>query len=233
MYLKHIQMRKYLTIIEIKRILGVLMFLGIFMSSNLLSAQNNMQTQKAQYDIIVPYGTSFTYDLEIDNIQWRIETSAGNQIKNGSGAVKNYVFENPGDYVLKLKETNPDPESESSIQNELEIKASSMGMLFDFSTINFSRNISGGQASGIILSVDAIYSSYDNTTAVYSHGLTTAGVDTFITGKLKNGPVELQEGINTLKFELEGQASVGNYIMFDFVDINGEVQAYGLTEIIK
>jgi len=43
----------------------------------------------------------------------------------------------------------------------------------------------------------------------------------------------LQNGINTLEFNLEGQATKNTYIMFDFVDINGNVQSYGFTNKIQ
>jgi hypothetical protein len=67
----------------------------------------------------------------------------------------------------------------------------------------------------------------------YTQGFNTAGVRTSVVGKLKNGQKRLQNGINTLEFNLEGQATKNTYIMFDFVDINGNVQSYGFTNKIQ
>ena len=78
-----------------------------------------------------------------------------------------------------------------------------------------------------------MYSSFDNKTSKYNGSFKTFGVGSTITGKLKNGEATLKQGTNTLEFVLDGQATKGNNIQLNFVDVNGLVQPYGLTQIIQ
>jgi len=84
-----------------------------------------------------------------------------------------------------------------------------------------------------LVTVNVDFDSYDKQVASYNRDFLTAGVGTTITGKLKNGEITLKPGKNTLEFVLDGIATTGNYIMIDFIDINGVVQSYGLTQKIQ
>lgn len=228
-------MRKYLYKIEFKKILGILMFTVVFINSSVVYSQSTIQSEKAAtYDILVPYNVPFNFKLE-SNATWELKNAEGQLIHSGKGSLENNVFSIPGDYVLHIQ-TVFDPNLCDSDQSpkKINIKASAMKMVFDFESVTFSKKIVGGQATdGITVRVNVDYSSLENNSAIYTYGFVTAGVDTTVVGKLKNGQVTLQQGMNTLEFELEGQATAGNYIMFDFVDVNGEVQSYGLTQKIE
>ncbi|MHC5353669.1 hypothetical protein ACYSNX_05700 [Myroides sp. LJL115] len=223
-------MRKYINKVNPKKITATLVFAGSLLSTNVFWAQNKTHEQ---YDVLIPYNTAFDYNLD-NNTSWRIKNSKGENFQSGTGNIKDISFTTTGDYVLSIQgDSNSDSCNIGQSTKELKLKVSPMKMDFDFSSIRFSREISGGQADGIILSVDAVFSSQEEDKQMYTNGFVTAGANTSIKGELQNGQVVLQQGVNTLNFILKGKASVGNYIMIDFVDINGEVQSFGLTEKIR
>lgn len=220
-------MKKYNT--KIKKLAGLLALTALFLNSNHTFGQHSAH---AAQDVLVSYNTAFSYPLE-NNTSWELRTATG-KVESGKGSLENYVFKEPGTYVLQIHAVHNPDACESNTPEKLNIKVSARKMEFDFSTVTFSENLKGGQAAtGITVTVQAEYRSFDKTPIAYTKGFKTAGVDTTVTGKLKNGEVTLQQGVNTLVFDLEGQASTGNYIMLDFVDINGKVQSYGLTQIIE
>lgn len=221
-------MKKYIS--KIKRLSGLLAFTVVFLNSTPTFAQHNAPIEQ---NVLVPYNTAFSYDLA-NSTSWELTTSTGQVLKNGTGSIENEVFNEPGNYVLQIHAIHNPNSCDDSTPEKLNIKATAMKMEFDFSTVKFSKNIKGGQSvKGIVVSINAMYSSYENSVVTYTNGFKTAGVGTSIFGKLKNGQLTLQQGVNTLEFVLDGQATTGNYIMFDFVDINGDVQSYGLTQIIQ
>ncbi len=214
----------------IKKISGCLMFIALFLNVSLTFGQSLSSNEQ---HILMSYSMPFSYILE-DATSWELKTSAGESIKRGVGSLENEVFNEPGDYIIQLHHVhNANSCDHGSLPEQLFIKVSTMKMEFDFSTVKLSRNIIGGSNNGVTLRVNARYSSYDNKESTYNEGFITAGIGTSIIGKLKDGSIVLQQGVNTLEFVLEGQATSGNYIMFDFVDINGEVQSYGLTQIVQ
>lgn len=221
-------MKKYIS--KIKKLPTFLVLAVILLNSSLNYAQH---IDIEGRDVLVPYNTAFSYDLA-SSTSWELKTSIGQVLKSGKGSLENEMFEEPGNYVLQIHTLNNPNSCDDSTPEKLNIKVSTMNMSFDFSSVKFSKKIKGGQPTvGIVVSVNAVYSSYENSTATYTKGFKTAGVGTSIVGTLRNGQVALQQGVNTLEFVLEGQATTGNYIMLDFIDVNGDVQSYGLTQIIE
>lgn len=201
------------------------------------SFQNVNDDQKTT----LSYGESLR-DLgtEVSNqVTWSITNMDGNKVvASGSGdALTKYVFKTPGMYQVDINENlvhDPNTCNHNHFPEKMFIKVSPLKMEFDFSTIKLSRDIVGGQpTNGTTLSVDVRFSSYDNSTAVYDKAFRTAGVRTSVAGKLKNGVTTLREGVNTLEFQLEGQATKDTYIMIDFIDINDVLQSYSLTNKIQ
>lgn len=158
-----------------------------------------------------------------------VATGAGNSLAK-------YVFDTPGAYLIDINENlihNPNGCEHSHSPEKILVKVSPLKMEFDFSSVELSRTIIGGQETkGTSLTVNVNYSSYDNSTAIYDKSFTTAGIKTSIIGKLKSGQINLQDGMNILEFELNGQASKNTYIMIDFIDINGVLQSYSFTNKI-
>lgn len=173
-----------------------------------------------------------------DKTSWTISTLDENKVvSSGMGnSLASYVFNIPGAYLVDINENlihDANGCDHSHSPEKIFVKVSPLKMEFDFSSVKLSRNIIGGQdTKGTSLVVNVNYSSYDKSIAVYDKTFTTAGIQTSIIGKLKTGEMNLQEGINTLEFELSGQASKNTYIMIDFVDINGVLQSYSLTNKI-
>ncbi len=218
-------------------------FLLIFFScfSFASYAQGDLLLNTDEQKIILSYGKSL-HDLgdEISaQVMWIITDIDRNEvIASGSGdALTKYVFEKPGMYQVDINENlihDQNSCNHKHFPEKMLVEVSPLKMDFDFKSVKVSRNIIGGQSvNDTMLSVDVRFSSYDNSDAVYKQGFNTAGVGTSVAGKLKNGEAKLRQGKNTLEFKLEGQATKGTYIMFDFVDINGQVQTYGFTNKIQ
>lgn len=218
-------------------------FLLIFFScfSFASYAQGDLLLNTDEQKIILSYGKSL-HDLgdEISaQVMWIITDMDKNEvIASGSGDdLAKYVFKKPGMYQVDINENiihDSNSCNHKHFPEKMLVEVSPLKMDFDFKSVKLSRNIIGGQSvNGTILSVDVRFSSYDNSDSFYTQGFNTAGVRTSVVGKLKNGQKRLQNGINTLEFNLEGQATKNTYIMFDFVDINGNVQSYGFTNKIQ
>lgn len=210
------------------------MLLMLIFSETSLFAQHNENTNnKREESIITTYSSPFSYTLD-SSTDWEIKNNSGELLSSGSNNIAE-VFSKPGDYTLYIHEKHIHDTTSSCdhahYPSKVNITVSPSKMLFDFSSIKFSKNIKDSQSQeGVVLTVNAIYNSYNNKTAVYNHGFTTAGVGTSLKGKLKGGKVVLKEGVNKLEFLLEGFTTKGNNIMIDFKDINGQVQSYTLTE---
>lgn len=206
--------------------------------SGLIMAQEHHGTNEEEGEgiMVTAYKTPFSYDLE-STVKWELRGRSSKVITQGTGALKDIVLPEPGMYMLSIKEAKTHASTSCDHMHypeKINVSVSPMKMIFDFSTVRFSRNITGETTTeGIILSVDADYASYDNKPAVYSQNFTTAGIGTTVSGKLKNGEIVLKPGNNTLEFVLDGKTSKGNYLMFDFVDVNGQVQTYDLTQKIQ
>ena len=169
---------------------------------------------------------------------WIISSLKENKVAaTGMGnSLASYVFDTPGAYLIDINENlihEPNSCEHSHFPEKIFVNVSPLKMEFDFSSVKLSRTIIGGQdTKGTSLVVNVNYSSYDKNTAVYDKNFSTAGIETSIIGKLKSGKINLQEGMNTLEFELNGQASKNTYIMIDFIDINGVLQSYSFTNKI-
>ncbi|MCD1116708.1 hypothetical protein [Chryseobacterium turcicum] len=208
--------------------------LMLLLSVSTVFAQHSENTNnKREESVILSYGIPFSYSLDTYT-GWDIKNNAGGVLSSGYGNI-NEVFSKPGNYVLYIQEKHND-DSKSSCDHDqypskVTIRVSPSKMVFDFSSLEFSKKIVGGQSTeGIIVTVNAMYSSYDNTSAVYDYGFTTAGVGTSLLGRLNNGKVLLKNGVNKLEFSLEGLTTKGNNIMIEFKDINDQVQPYTLIE---
>lgn len=201
-----------------------------------ISAQSHAIDSKEQEAVIVSYNTPFSYLLD-DSAEWQIKNNNGEILKTGSGNISNIQFSVPGKYHLFINEKHNHIVGgceHNQYPSQIDIMVSPDKITFDFTTIKFSKNIMDGQSlNDVLMTVDAVYSSYQNKTFVYTDTLKTAGVGTSIIGKLKNGKAVLKPGLNKLEFLLNGTSSKGNNIMLDFRDTNGQVHSYTLTLKIK
>ena len=200
--------------------------LMMLFSGNLLTAQIGHSHELWEAEAKISYLTPFSYTMT-DKISWDLKNEQNDVIRSGNGNLSDYTFDKPGKYTLNIKKS---ASVDSNLPDKLNITVSPMKMVFDMSSVIISPTIIGGRSTnGTTLTVNVDFKSYDGKSAVYNQGFISSGIDTQITGKLKNSPVTINQGKNLLVFELQGQASSGNYISFHFKDINDEIQSYDLT----
>lgn len=232
-------MKKYISYTESfrpQRLFVVLLMLlgGIPLFAQRISGPAMLIQQSSQWEEnqVIAFSSPFSYTLP-ENIKWELKDENESLILSSKGDISGHVFSKPGMYTLHIyEERDHDTNSceHAHFPERVKIEVKPVKLDFDLSTIRFSKDISGGKpASGIIISVKVNFSSYDNSTAVYNQGLTSFGVGSTVTGKLKNGEAILKPGVNTIEFVLDGQAEAGNNIQLNFMDFNGEVQPYTLT----
>lgn len=188
--------------------------------------------------VVLAFGKTFNYDFT-NNTTWNLsEVTSGGLLKSGKGPIRNLLFETPGVYQLHvLEEVNHDPETCNHPQypENITITVSPFRLDFDFSTLRFSNEIVGGQSvEGTTLSVDVFFEAIENDSVAYEvASLKSSGVRTSIIGEPLHKQVVLKPGVNTLVYGLSGQAHSNTYIMFDFVDINGQPQVYNYSQKIR
>ena len=225
---KHIMRNKisFISSFKLQFALAVLMML---FSGNLLTAQIGHSHELWEAEAKTSYLTPFSYTMT-DKISWDLKNEQNDVIRSGNGNLSDYTFDKPGKYTLDIKKS---ASVDSNIPDKLNITVSPMKMVFDMSSVIISPSIIGGRSTnGTTLTVDVDFISYGGKSAVYNQGFTSSGIDTDITGKLKDSPVTMNQGKSVLVFELQGKASSGNYISFHFKDINDEIQSYDLTSQI-
>lgn len=219
----------------LKKILSILCF-AMFFSDSLAENFPGVYEEKKHIafgDRIEDFGGEISAQ-----VTWTVfYTNENKQIASGRGAsLTQVVYEKPGVYLVEINENiayDPNGCAHNHLPGKILLEVSPLKMVFDFKTVKLSKNITGNQAAnGTTLTVNAMFASNDNSTAVYTQNFKTAGVKTSVAGKLKNGQATLQQGTNTLEFQLEGQATKGTYIMIDFIDINGVTQSYSLANKI-
>lgn len=226
-------MKKYISYL----VAGKLQLLMMLFAGNLVFAQYSEAKENDRIqEFIISYNTPFSYSLNND-VRWKLSNDKGELLKQDTGNFENHVFDIPGNYTLSITEKHNHTVGScdhAHYPSKLKIAVRSAKMVFDLSTVKFSKNIIGGQsAKGIKVNVNVDYSSTDNRTMVYEDGFTTSGVGTSIIGNLKNNKIILKPGVSTLEFVLDGVAERGNYIMINFKDVNGQIQSYGLTKKIQ
>lgn len=214
------------------RLRYILVVFVLSLSSSFLFAQNK---EGRVENIVIAYDTPFSYAL-YEETSWNVQGAEGMARSSGKGEI-NKSFSKPGTYTIQINEDhihNGNSCDHSHGPDQLLITVLPEKLKFDFNSLSFSEEIKGGQSvNGIVLSINAIYTSYDNTPTVYNQDITSFGVGTTISGKLKNGAVTLHPGINTIEFVLDGQSSRGDNVQLNFTDFTGEVQPYSFSSKMK
>ncbi|WP_312078310.1 hypothetical protein [Chryseobacterium sp.] len=225
-------MKKIISITNSKKLQSTLLFLMIFCANHSFSGQQNHVHYSWEKDLHIAYNTPFSYTLS-QGINWQIQNSQDKIIKTGKGNISDFIFTIPGNYEVDIK-TNENSEEQGNIPNKLHINVSAYKMEFIIPSVKMSNIIVGGKSTQpILLKADVKFSSYDGNPVVFDKDITCSGVDCTIIGKLKNGPVTLKQGINTLEFQLQGKAHPDSYISFHLININDEIQPYDISYQIK
>jgi hypothetical protein len=174
-------------------------------------------------------------------VSWELYSVTGNSLIKGQGAEINYSFDIPGKYLAvfyqspakdstQIADEGPEINSDTSF-----IEIFSTRMEFDLNHLVLSGTIRKGQpANKIIITVPAKVHIYHGKEASYTPDTVhTAGIGTQIIAVPAQKNIKLKIGTNLLSYKLSGIASEEAYIMFDFVDINKEVQSYALLKKIE
>lgn len=183
------------------------------------------------------FGDSIQKELD-DHAFWQIlNAEEGNIIASGTGSIKNFQFAEPGEYRLVVPSHTSllDGTCEHHFQTEETIViVSPFRMKFDFSQITFSQPIVGGtDLSNVEISVPATLEISVDSLPQYNGKIASSGIGANLTGQLANGPIQLNRGLNTLNFKLNGNAQKDTYIMLDFYDVNNQIHCYYFPNKLK
>lgn len=203
---------------------------GQELSEVTIKEENNTLSQKPFK--VISFGEKINFGKIENSIFWTISNIDSNNKSSLIGnEINNYIFETPGTYQITFNENKTILEGECNhtIFPELMIiKVSPYKMDFDFSTIQFSKKLeAGAPIENCQLTIAVYLKSFTNDKVIFPNGkFVSAGIDTTIEGQLLNNGFTLLPGVNKLVYQLKGNAKAGNLIMFDFFDINGQVQSY-------
>ena len=198
-------------------------------------AQLNELNEKMR--IIISFGESLSVEaLSISRLKeysWMINGVDVNESGKGEG-ILNFVFQNPGQYIVSLIPSNVVHSShEGSCNHALEPKQFEVIVLstkfeFLFDQSSFLNPLKGGvDVSGNTMSIPVVFSSFDKQdTQIEGLKMITSGVNTSVEGELKNQKATLSQGLNTLIFNLKGVAIPETYIMFDFYYHDDLIETY-------
>ncbi len=195
------------------------------------------QTLQAQPRITIAYNEKIDLGRVDPKTQFHIQGAATNQHLKGS-EINAFVFATPGVYHIKIAEKKihkPAICNESNLPAEIVVNVSRIRMIFDAAQLSLSAPILKNQdTNGITLSIPVTIETYDHLPAALNFTpVSSAGIGTAIMADLHSDVGELSEGIHTLHYILRGMASENAYVMFDFVDANGQIQSVSLANSIK
>lgn len=187
---------------------------------------------------IIPYGSTLDMGMLKPETTWEIEDNSG-IIASGSGnSLNEYVFNVPGNYQVNIHENlviEPGSCAHNTCPDMISLKVSNVRMTYHYDEVAFTDSIRVGLSTeGITMLVPVTIERYNPFLPIsFSETeVRTAGVGTEISAHL-DPATTLREGKQTLAYHLSGKASMPAYIMFDFVDVNGMVQAYSMTHPIN
>lgn len=213
--------------------LVLLLIPQFFVGQNDINSSRNEQLKSNNIEPLktICFGESLQFNKINSSATWTISsTELDLQIDLKGSDINSYIFEKPGTYQISFSEANHSADScnHSSIPEFFNVKVSPVKMEFDFSSLSYSDKIVAERnLENIEMSVNVNVKTFDNKEFVFENGqMVSAGIGTTIIGKLKNSKIVLQPGRNKLTYKISGSATKDTYIMFDFFDINNQVQSY-------
>lgn len=175
-----------------------------------------------------------------ENISWKVISSADKKvISSGAGlGLSKFKFDIPGKYTIEIDDKSPHDKKScghSHMPSLINVEVSGVQMTYDFSRIKFSEKIvKCMRCDQITVSVPIRVVLVDEKPVTFNiPDIRTAGIGTEIIAIPVQRQIELVNGEQILNFKLSGVANDEAYIMFDFVDINNQVQPYSHLEFIK
>jgi len=220
--------------------------LTLLLSGSVLFAQSN-ETNIEPVRFTIGFGETLKFPLQdsahFSHTAWKIRELQNSDIwVQGVGLhLNDYVFEQPGQYVIVLQETNMHADetshgcNHSNLPSEIVVIVRPYRMVFSFEGISYSNVLRGGiDLDGTMLNVPVKIESYLNQEVDISNFyIKSAGVGTTLEGKIVNESNILFPGTHSLSYKLKGTAVKNTYIMFDFFDKEEMLDTYYLPQILN
>jgi hypothetical protein len=201
--------------------------------------QNNFISKSKEPYKVISYGEKITFGTIENTANWTITNAKENIFANLSGnQINDYTFEKPGIYEISFSNNKMHNDKECNhpqFEEKMIVQVSSIKMTFDFSKIKFSEKIQTGRnCDAIFITVPVNVVMKENVPTKFNiPNVMVAGVGSEIIAKPVIQEIIVKNGIQFLKYQLSGMANKEAYLMFDFVDINNQVQTYNHPEIIN
>lgn len=172
----------------------------------------------------ISFGDTITAGLTTElslSTSWRVSPQSGVNKVFGSGKTTgNLVFSQPGKYQITFN--IPAHDDHPAKTETVTVEVSNVKMVFDIKNISFSKQLTTGDVSGVVLTVPVNVKTYDGKAYRYTtRDIQTTGVAK-VSSRLKDGRAILKEGLNELSFELSGAVSQHGNIQFRVYDDKGE-----------
>lgn len=195
-------------------------------------AQSNQPYKTISFGEKVFFG-----DIE-STVTWTVINTADKiAVSLNGNQINDFVFKTPGVYELSFFENktyNKDECFHPQFDSKMIISVSSIKMTYDFSNISFSQKINKGQrCDGIILTVPVNFEIAESEKTFTLSDFSVSGIGVNLKGSPINNQIIVKNGTQLLKYVLTGIVNNETYIMFDFIDINNNVQTYNLPQIIN
>lgn len=186
------------------------------------SCEDDVSVIQSQYSIC--FGDAIEAGVATDlslSISWRVAPQSGVSKVSGIGKTTGeLVFSKPGTYQITLD--IPAHGDHPGKTETITVEVSSARMIFDLEHVAFSKPLSAGDASGIVMTIPVTVKTYNGETYSYTaREVQTTGVAN-VSSRLKNDKAVLKDGANELSFELSGAVSSKGNIQFRVYDAKGE-----------
>lgn len=209
-----------------KRLLIILAFHVLYFSVHgsptLASCDDDISVIQNHFQI--SFGDTVTAGIATDltlPISWKVFPQTGINKTSGSGKnTGNLIFSQPGEYqiVFDIPAHGEHPAKTETVT----VQVSDVKMMFDTKNIRFSKQLTTGDASGIVMTVPVQVKTYGGRPYDYTaRELQTTGVSK-VTSRLNGEKAVLEDGLNELSFELSGTISQQGNIQFRIYDTKGE-----------
>lgn len=210
---------------------------GVAAMSGDLSIHQDVGHSKPIVDTLkISFGETLEELILPSAATWSVSGS-NESIKGKGNTLKNLVFDEPGSYKIDLQENKVEEKgvcNHSHLPETIYVTVSPIKMVFHTNEMDLSADIRKGvETQGIVMKIPVSIETYGKQSLVYTQTIVnTAGVGTSVLAILSSNS-ELKTGRQILTYRLSGIAQNEAYIMFDFVDINGEVQSALLSSKVK
>ena len=224
----------------------LLVFLLVNFYTN-LHAQNNSKNQlesitntTSQYFKTISIGDKIDFGTIENSVSWTISKKDDEDFSkayNGN-EINSFVFEKAGIYQIVFNENksyDKDNCHHSLFPEKMLVAVSPVKMTFDLTKVQFSKKIRLKQTTdGIMVTVPVTITMFDKNSFMFPlSNIAVSGIGVDIIGTPVANQIKIENGNQLISYKLSGFANKETLLMFDFLDVNNQVQSYTHLEIIK